>query len=228
MNSPLRTDSSSCCTDKTTNQSHIRLKQKDPFRAPSHLNQTLSGIRTNNFSCLFELRFPKHSFTFSTYILRRAVVLWQLLFFSLRYQYIESLNFKPRHRSVWHIRKKRWLERSFLCSYTVHLRSYYRRGVASWLQRVANYVSDLGIGPFSLVFNSSVFLWPAIAYEPTFWGTPLSLNCKSLLFLMALSAWGSAFSTKTYYRHGAVSSWLLVCWLSAIASAKCSKDLFRS
>ncbi|MCJ7560685.1 DUF998 domain-containing protein, partial [Candidatus Bathyarchaeota archaeon] len=87
-----------------------------------------------------------------------------------------------------------------------------------------NYVSDLGIGPSSIVFNSSVFLLGLLLLVGTFF-LRHSSNFKTvntLLFLMAIGAMGVGIFTKDFtVAHGAVSSMaFLFAGLSAIASAK--------
>ncbi len=72
-----------------------------------------------------------------------------------------------------------------------------------------NYVSDLGIGPSAVVFNSSVFiLGLSIAFGSYFLGRDSRLKAsRILLFLMALSAMGVGVITKNFtLGHGAVSS----------------------
>jgi hypothetical membrane protein len=85
-----------------------------------------------------------------------------------------------------------------------------------------NYVSDLGVGPSSIVFNSSVFFLGLLI----FLGTYLLKNSPSRtlripLFLMALSAMGVGIFTKDFtLAHAAVSSAaFFFAGLSAIASA---------
>jgi len=94
----------------------------------------------------------------------------------------------------------------------------------------ANYVSDLGIGPFSVVFNSSVFLLGLLLLVGTYFLRHISelKTVKILLFLMALSAIGVGIFNKEFtIAHGAVSSLaFLFAGLSAIASAKVLKSPF--
>jgi hypothetical membrane protein len=94
----------------------------------------------------------------------------------------------------------------------------------------ANYVSDLGIGPFSVVFNSSVFLLGLLLLVGTYFLRHISelKTVKILLFLMALSAMGVGIFNKEFtIAHGAVSSLaFLFAGLSAIASAKVLKSPF--
>ncbi len=85
-----------------------------------------------------------------------------------------------------------------------------------------NYVSDLGVGPSSIVFNSSVFFLGLLI----FLGTYLLKNSPNRtlripLFLMALSAMGVGIFTKDFtLAHAAVSSAaFFFAGLSAIASA---------
>jgi len=90
-----------------------------------------------------------------------------------------------------------------------------------------NYVSDLGIGPSSIVFNSSVFLLGLLLLVGTSF-LRHSSNFKTvntLLFLMAIGAMGVGIFTKDFtVAHGAVSSMaFLFAGLSAIASAKVLK-----
>jgi hypothetical membrane protein len=94
----------------------------------------------------------------------------------------------------------------------------------------ANYVSDLGIGPFSVVFNSSVFLLGLLLLIGTYLLRQISelKTVNILLFLMALSAMGVGIFNKNFtIAHGAVSSLaFLFAGLSAIVSAKVLKSPF--
>lgn len=87
-----------------------------------------------------------------------------------------------------------------------------------------NYVSDLGIGPSSIVFNSSVFLLGLLLVIGTYFLRHISdlKTVNMLLFLMAIGAMGVGVITKDFtVPHGAVSSiTFLFSGLSAIASAK--------
>lgn len=90
-----------------------------------------------------------------------------------------------------------------------------------------NYVSDLGIGPSSIVFNSSVFLLGLLLAIGTYFLRGIS-DLKAvnvLLFLMAIGAMGVGLVTKDFtVAHGAVSSVaFFFSGLSAIASAKVLK-----
>jgi hypothetical membrane protein len=90
-----------------------------------------------------------------------------------------------------------------------------------------NYISDLGVGPSSMVFNSSVFLFGVLSIIGA-WFLPRTVDFRGLTFLLVLMAIGamgvgiftSAFATI----HGIVS---LMAFgfggLSAIASFKVSK-----
>ncbi|HVP92623.1 MAG TPA: DUF998 domain-containing protein [Acidobacteriota bacterium] len=91
-----------------------------------------------------------------------------------------------------------------------------------------NYISDLGVGPSSIVFNSSAFLFGLLSIIGAYFlpSTTNSRNLIVLLTLMAIGAMGvgiftSAFSTLI---HGIVS---LMAFgfggLSAIASLKVTK-----
>jgi hypothetical membrane protein len=87
-----------------------------------------------------------------------------------------------------------------------------------------NYVSDLGTGPSSIVFNSSVFLLGLLLGIGTYFLRHISefKTVNVLLFLMAIGAMGVGVITKDFtVPHGAVSSiTFLFSGLSAIASAK--------
>ncbi len=87
-----------------------------------------------------------------------------------------------------------------------------------------NYISDLGVGPSSIVFNSSVFLLGLLLLVGTYF-LRYSSNFKTvntLLFLMAIGAMGVGIFTKDFtLAHGAVSSAaFFFAGLSAIASFK--------
>jgi hypothetical membrane protein len=90
-----------------------------------------------------------------------------------------------------------------------------------------NYVSDLGIGPSSMVFNSSVFLLGLLLIIGTYFlrRVPGLKTVNTLLFLMALAAIGvGVFTKELTVAHGAVSSLaFFFSGLSAMASAKVVK-----
>jgi hypothetical membrane protein len=72
-----------------------------------------------------------------------------------------------------------------------------------------NYVSDLGVGPTSLIFNSSVFLLGLLIALGTYFLKDASdlKTTRILLFLMALGAMGVGVFTKEFtLAHGVVSS----------------------
>jgi hypothetical membrane protein len=88
----------------------------------------------------------------------------------------------------------------------------------------ANYISDLGVGPSSLVFNASVFTLGALILTATYLQRH-NQNQKTLnilLLLMAIGAMGVGIFTKNYtLPHGAVSSAaFFFAGLSAITSYK--------
>jgi hypothetical membrane protein len=90
-----------------------------------------------------------------------------------------------------------------------------------------NYISDLGIGPSSIIFNSSVFLLGLLLLAGTYFLRHLS-NFKTvniLLLLMAIGAMGVGVFTKDFRTaHGAVSSMaFFFAGLSATASFKVLK-----
>jgi hypothetical membrane protein len=89
------------------------------------------------------------------------------------------------------------------------------------------YVSDLGVGPSAVVFNSSVFiLGLLIAFGTYFLGHDSRLKTlRLLLFVMSLGAMGVGIVTKAFtLGHGAVSSAAFFFGgLSAIASGKVLK-----
>jgi hypothetical membrane protein len=87
-----------------------------------------------------------------------------------------------------------------------------------------NYISDLGVGPSSIVFNSSVFLLGLLLLIGIYF-LRHSSNFKTvniLLILMAIGAIGVGVFTKDFtLAHGAVSSMaFFFAGLSAIASFK--------
>ena len=90
-----------------------------------------------------------------------------------------------------------------------------------------NYVSDLGIGPSAVVFNSSVFvLGLLIALGAYFLGNDYRFKTvRMLLFLMAVSAIGVGIVTKNFtLGHGVVSSMaFLFGGLSAVMSSRVLK-----
>jgi hypothetical membrane protein len=90
-----------------------------------------------------------------------------------------------------------------------------------------NYVSDLGIGPFAIVFNSSIFLLGLLLVIGVYFLRQTSgfELVNKLLFLMGMAAMGVGILTKDFtVAHGAVSSAaFFFSGLSAIASAKVLK-----
>jgi hypothetical membrane protein len=87
-----------------------------------------------------------------------------------------------------------------------------------------NYISDLGVGPSAIIFNSSVFLLGLLILAGTYFQRH-KLNFKTLnilLLLMAISAMGVGIFTKNFtLAHGAVSSAaFFFAGLSAITSFK--------
>jgi hypothetical membrane protein len=94
----------------------------------------------------------------------------------------------------------------------------------------ANYISDLGVGPSAIVFNSSVFLLGLLILAGTYLQRHNS-NFKTeniLLLLMAVGSMGVGVFTKDFtLAHGAVSSMaFFFAGLSAIASFKVLKKPF--
>ena len=93
-----------------------------------------------------------------------------------------------------------------------------------------NYVSDLGIGPSSIIFNSSVFLLGLLLLIGTYFQRHISnfRTVNTLMILMAVGAMGVGIITKDFRTvHGAVSSMaFFFAGLSAIASFKVLKKPF--
>jgi hypothetical membrane protein len=90
-----------------------------------------------------------------------------------------------------------------------------------------NYISDLGVGPSSTIFNSSIFLLGLFSIIGAYF-LPRTSNFRALtvlLVLMAIGAMGTGVLTKDLTMiHGAVSSMAFVfSGLSAIASFKVLK-----
>ncbi len=87
-----------------------------------------------------------------------------------------------------------------------------------------NYISDLGVGPSSIIFNSSVFLLGLLLLVGTYFLRHVSgfKTVNTLLILMAIGAMGVGIFTKDFtLAHGAVSSAaFFFAGLSAIASFK--------
>jgi hypothetical membrane protein len=90
-----------------------------------------------------------------------------------------------------------------------------------------NYISDLGVGPSSLVFNSSVFLLGLILLIGIYFLRNITdfKTVNLLLVLMAVGAMGAGVFTKDFtIVHGALSSMaFLFAGLSAIASFRVVK-----
>jgi len=91
----------------------------------------------------------------------------------------------------------------------------------------SNYISDLGIGPSSMIFNSSVFLLGLLLLIGTYFLRPLSdfKTVNILLLLTALAAMGIGVFTKDYRTaHGAVTTMtFFFAGLSAISSFRVLK-----
>jgi len=90
-----------------------------------------------------------------------------------------------------------------------------------------NYISDLGVGPSSLIFNSSIFLLGLLSIIGAYF-LPRTIDFRTLtilLVLMAIGAMGAGVFTKDFTTiHGAVSSMAFAFGgLSAIASFKALK-----
>ena len=90
-----------------------------------------------------------------------------------------------------------------------------------------NYISDLGVGPSSLIFNSSIFLLGLLSIIGAYF-LPRTIDFRALtilLVLMAIGAMGAGVFTKDFTTiHGAVSSMAFAFGgLSAIASFKVLK-----
>ena len=88
----------------------------------------------------------------------------------------------------------------------------------------ANYISDLGVGPSAIIFNTSVFLLGLLLLTATYLQrhNPNLKTLNTLLLLMAIGAMGVGIFTKDFtLAHGAVSSAaFFFAGLSAIASFK--------
>ena len=90
-----------------------------------------------------------------------------------------------------------------------------------------NYISDLGVGQSSIIFNSSVFLLGLLSLVATYFlrHSPNFKTVNMLLLLMAIGAMGVGVFTKDFtVAHGAVSSMAFFFGgLSAIVSFKVLK-----
>ena len=90
-----------------------------------------------------------------------------------------------------------------------------------------NYISDLGIGPSSIIFNSSVFLLGLLLLIGTYFlrHFPDFRIVNTMLLLMALGAMGVGVFTKNYRTaHGAVATTaFFFSGMSAITSYKALK-----
>jgi hypothetical membrane protein len=91
----------------------------------------------------------------------------------------------------------------------------------------ANYISDLGIGPSALIFNSSAFLLGLLLLIGTCFlrHIPDFKSFNIMLLLMAIGAMGIGIFTKNYRTvHGAVASMaFFFAGLTAISSSKVLK-----
>jgi hypothetical membrane protein len=95
-----------------------------------------------------------------------------------------------------------------------------------------NYISDLGVGPSSVIFNSSIFLLGLLSTIGAYL-LPRTLNFRALtilIVLMAVGAMGAGVFTKNFATiHGAVSSMAFAFGgLSAIVSFKVLKMPFSA
>jgi len=90
-----------------------------------------------------------------------------------------------------------------------------------------NYISDLGIGPSAVIFNSSAFLLGLLLLVGTYFLRHVSefKTVNTMLFLMAVGAMGVGVFTKHYRTaHGAVATMaFFFAGLSAISSFKVLK-----
>jgi len=95
-----------------------------------------------------------------------------------------------------------------------------------------NYISDLGIGPSAVIFNSSVFLLGLLLLIGTYFlrHIPNFKTVNTLLLLMAIGAMGIGVFTKHYTTaHGAVATMaFFFAGLSAISSFKVLKKPLRA
>jgi len=87
-----------------------------------------------------------------------------------------------------------------------------------------NYISDLGVGPSSMIFNSSIFLLGLLSIIGAYF-LPRNITFRALtilIALMAIGAMGAGVFTKNFAEiHGAVSSIAFMFGgLSAIVSFK--------
>ncbi|MCW4052187.1 MAG: DUF998 domain-containing protein [Candidatus Bathyarchaeota archaeon] len=85
-----------------------------------------------------------------------------------------------------------------------------------------NYISDLGVGPSSAIFNSSIFLLGLLSIAGAYF-LPRSISFRALtvlIVLMAIGAMGAGVFTKDFaVIHGSVSSMaFMFAGLSAIVS----------
>jgi len=91
----------------------------------------------------------------------------------------------------------------------------------------ANYISDLGIGPSAVIFNSSVFLLGLLLLVGTYFLRHVSefKTVNTMLFLMAVGAMGIGVFTKHFRTaHGAVATLaFFFAGLSAVSSFKVLK-----
>ncbi len=90
-----------------------------------------------------------------------------------------------------------------------------------------NYISDLGVGPSSMIFNSSVFLFGFLSIIGTYF-LPRTISFSGpavLLTIMSVGAMGVGIFTSAFTTVHAVVSLMTFMFgaLSAIASSKVSK-----
>jgi hypothetical membrane protein len=93
-----------------------------------------------------------------------------------------------------------------------------------------NYISDLGVGPSSMIFNSSIFFLGLLSIVGAYF-LPRTLNFRALtilIVLMGVGAMGAGIFTKNFALvHGAVSSMAFAfSGLAAVTSFKVLKMPF--
>lgn len=93
-----------------------------------------------------------------------------------------------------------------------------------------NYISDLGVGPSSIIFNTSVFILGLLIAAGSYFlkDEPNLKTTRRMLFLMAVAAMGVGVFTKDFtLAHGIVSSAaFFFSGLAAISSARVSGKPF--
>jgi hypothetical membrane protein len=138
---------------------------------------------------------------------------------------IESFIFESTAKKFMAIRVERLAGCLFFLAVTQFVMCIFiAEALYSGYSLYGNYISDLGVGPSSKIFNSSVFVLGLVVLVGLYFLRNISglKGIRILLFLMAIATMGVGILTKDFpVAHGAVSSAaFFFSGLAAIISAK--------